>query len=518
MTDTQNTLVHHLLEKSAERYPDKVAVIADDSRLTYHEVNARARQLASWLIDQGICRGDRVVILLMNSPEYIVSYYGSMMAGAVPVALSTGITAEGLVPILDELEPFICITSKRFEPVFKGIDFSAHHVKRLIVHDPVEAWPGIEAHAWSDLVGGAIVPPVNIDVASHDLASIIYTSGSTGTPKGVMLTHKNIVTNVSSICEYLHLTDIDIQMVVLPFFYVMGKSLLNTHFAVGGTVVLNNRFAFTASVVKQMAEESVTGFSGVPSTYAYLLHRSPLQKYRDRLPSLRYCSQAGGHMSRQIKEELRTVLPDHTDIVIMYGATEASARLTYLEPERFAEKIDSIGRAIPGVIMRVVNDKGLELPPGEVGELTGSGDNIMQGYWKDAELSARVLDHNGYHTGDLGYKDDEGYLYLVGRKDNMLKVSGHRINPQEIEDIIMESGLVVETAVVGVPDRLQGNRLVAVAVGIEKDCDAQAILSWCAEKLPRYKVPSEIRLVRSLPKKENGKVDRGGCRGMAEQH
>ena len=223
-------------------------------------------------------------------------------------------------------------------------------------------------------------------------------------------------------------------------------------------------------------------------------------------------------MSRQIKEELRTVLPDHTDIVIMYGATEASARLTYLEPERFAEKIDSIGRAIPGVIMRVVNDKGLELPPGEVGELTGSGDNIMQGYWKDAELSARVLDHNGYHTGDLGYKDDEGYLYLVGRKDNMLKVSGHRINPQEIEDIIMESGLVVETAVVGVPDRLQGNRLVAVAVGIEKDCDAQAILSWCAEKLPRYKVPSEIRLVRSLPKKENGKVDRGGCRGMAEQH
>ena len=250
MTNTQNTLVHHFLEKSAESYPDKVAVIADDSRLTYHEVNARARQLASWLIDQGIDKGDRVVILLMNSPEYIVSYYGSMMAGAVPVALSTGITAEGLSPILDELEPFICITAKRFEPVFKGIDLSAHHVQKLIIQDPGEAWPGIEAHDWSDLVGGSIVPPVKIDVSSHDLASIIYTSGSTGTPKGVMLTHKNIVTNVSSICEYLQLTDKDIQMVVLPFFYVMGKSLLNTHFAVGGTVVLNNRFAFTASMIK----------------------------------------------------------------------------------------------------------------------------------------------------------------------------------------------------------------------------------------------------------------------------
>ena len=173
-----------------------------------------------------------------------------------------------------------------------------------------------------------------------------------------MLSHANIVSNVHSICTYLELTEDDIQMVVLPFFYVMGKSLLNTHFAVGGTIVINNKFAFPASVIQQMAAENVTGFSGVPSTYAYLLHRSPLKKYRDKLPALRYCSQAGGHMARQIKEELPKALPEHTKIFIMYGATEAGARLTYLPPDRYHDKIDSIGKAIPNVTMSVLDKNG----------------------------------------------------------------------------------------------------------------------------------------------------------------
>src|SRR6185369_3866328 len=185
--------------------------------------------------------------------------------------------------------------------------------------------------------------------------------------KGVMLSHGNIVANTWSIVQYLNLTEKDIQMVVLPFFYVMGKSLLNTHFAVGGTVVVNNSFAYPASVIRQMAAERVTGFSGVPSTYAYLLHRSPLFSFRDRLESLRYCTQAGGHMSREIKEKLLRALPSHTRLYIMYGATEAAARLTYVEPERLASKFESIGRAIPGVTVRVLDEKGQEVPTGEPG-------------------------------------------------------------------------------------------------------------------------------------------------------
>ncbi|HOO71602.1 MAG TPA: class I adenylate-forming enzyme family protein [Spirochaetota bacterium] len=516
MTDHRHSLVHHFLEAGARSFPGKPAIVHDGASYTYEEINRMADRFAAWLAGRGVQKGDRVLILLFNGAEYVVSYYGAMKAGAIPVSLSTGTTEEGLRPILAELEAAVCVTSKRFEDVFVGCDLAGAGVRSVLVKDPDKQWPaGPAVDSWDDVVTvGGEASPVKVDVSDNDLAGIIYTSGSTGTPKGVMLTHANIVSNVASICTYLKLTDKDIQMAVLPFFYVMGKSLLNTHFAVGGTVVINNRFAFTAAVLKEMAELEVTGFSGVPSTYAYLLHRSPLLKYRDRLPRLRYCSQAGGHMSRQIKEDLRKALPPHTDIFIMYGATEASARLTYLEPEKFAGKIDSIGRAIPGVTMRVVGEDGSELSAGQVGELTGSGPNIMQGYWKDEELSRKVLDHNGYHTGDLGYKDEEGYLYLVGRRDNLLKVSGHRINPQEIEDAIMTSGLVVETAVVGVPDHLLGNRLVAVSVAVEQSCTADDILKHCVGVLPKYKVPSEVIFTRSLPKKASGKVDRVGCKKM----
>ena len=326
-----------------------------------------------------------------------------------------------------------------------------------------------------------------------------------------MLTHANIAANTESICSFLKLTENDRQMVVLPFFYVMGKSLLNTHFAAGASVVLNNKFAYTASVLKQMEELAVTGFSGVPSTYAYLLHRSPLASYRDKFSSLRYCSQAGGHMPKQIKEDLRKALPDHTEIYIMYGATEASARLTYLPPERFRDKIESIGISIPGVTMKVLDNEGNILPAGETGELVGSGPNIMQGYWKDSELTAKVLDSNGYHTGDLGYMDEDGFFYLVGRKDSMLKSGGHRINPQEVEDALIETGLLVEAAVIGVPDDLLGNRLVAFAVTINNDTSENEILDGASQLLPRYKVPSEVRLMKALPKKSSGKIDKSAC-------
>jgi acyl-CoA synthetase (AMP-forming)/AMP-acid ligase II len=291
----------------------------------------------------------------------------------------------------------------------------------------------------------------------------------------------------------------------------MGKSLLNTHFAVGGTVVINNKFAFPATVIKQMVDEKVTGFSGVPSTYAYLLHRSPLKNYSAKLASLRYCSQAGGHMSRQIKEELQKVLPAHTQVYIMYGATEASARLTYLRPDQLADKMDSIGKPIPGVTLKVLNKSDQELPAGQTGEIVASGHNIMQGYWKDKKSTSAVLDKNGYHTGDLGYYDEEGYFFVNGRKDNLLKVGGHRINPQEIEDVLMATELIIETTVIGVPDELLGNKLIALAVPINGTSSKNEIMKRCAERLPKYKLPSSIKLVHLLPKNTSGKIDRAKC-------
>ena len=216
-------------------------------------------------------------------------------------------------------------------------------------------------------------------------------------------------------------------------------------------------------------------------------------------------------MSAAIKQELRRVLPEHTKIYVMYGATEASARLAYLEPERFEEKMDSIGKPIPGVTLRVLGPDGSEVPLGETGELVCQGPNVTMGYWKDEAFTAKALDEKGYHTGDLGYQDEDGYFYLEGRKDDLLKVGGHRINPQEIEDALMETKLVIETAVLGHPDPLLGQKLVALACPKNGDCTENVILSHCAQKLPKYKMPSEIKLLRSLPKSSSGKIDRAKC-------
>ena len=220
-------------------------------------------------------------------------------------------------------------------------------------------------------------------------------------------------------------------------------------------------------------------------------------------------------MSKQIKKELRQVLPSHTQIYVMYGATEASARLTYLEPDAFIGKMDSIGKPIPGVRVRILDSSGQEVPKGEIGEIVGEGPNIMQGYWQDNEATTAVLDHNGYHTGDMGYQDEEGYLFLVGRKDNLLKVGGHRINPQEIEDALMETGLILETAVLGIPDPLLGHKLVALMCAKNGEYDEHRILSLCASRLPKYRMPSEVKWLRFLPKSSSGKIDRQKCLQIA---
>jgi long-chain acyl-CoA synthetase len=518
MNLSQVSAVHRFLESSAKLYPDKIAFIQDSGRASYRELNDQANRLAACLMEQGVAPGDRIVMLLENSMEYVVSYYGILKAGGVAVPLNCEVKADSLAALLGELQPRAVIACGRSEQLLWDVEPGRFKIPLLLIRNPSNPWRccGSSVISWDEALGSVERRDPELPAEASRLASIIYTSGSTGKPKGVMLSHRNIVANTNSIVKYLELTEKDIQMVVLPFFYVMGKSLLNTHFAVGGSVVVNNSFAYPASVVRQMAEEHVTGFSGVPSTYAYLLHRSPLPAFRDRLDSLRYCTQAGGHMSREVKEKLLQALPAHTRLYIMYGATEAAARLTYVEPERLAGKLDSIGRAIPDVTVRVLDENGCEVPGGEAGELVASGPNIMQGYWRDAPATARVLDQHGYHTGDLGYQDNDGYLYVTGRKDDLLKVGGHRIDPQEIEDAMMATGLLLEVAVVGVDDELLGKRLAALAVPLSEKPSESALLALCLARLPRHKLPGEVRFVPSLPKYPSSKIDRAGCLALLE--
>ncbi|MDD2583255.1 MAG: class I adenylate-forming enzyme family protein, partial [Desulfuromonadaceae bacterium] len=269
-------LIHHFIEKNAVISPDKVAVVCDDVRCTYAELNAMANNLAGWLLDQGLKSGDRVALLLNNSVEYVVSYYGILKAGGVAAPLGSDLKPDRLRILMQKLQATALITSARFERLVEAAGCSAPGIHRLLVVGPTRSWNDATfvTYSWDEAISGGTTTNPVVPQEERNLASIIFTSGSTGQPKGVMLSHANIVANTSSICQYLGLSAADRQMVVLPFHYVMGKSLLNTHMAVGGSVVINNRFAFPADVLQQMAREEVTGFSGVPSTYAYLMHRS----------------------------------------------------------------------------------------------------------------------------------------------------------------------------------------------------------------------------------------------------
>ena len=263
-----------------------------------------------------------------------------------------------------------------------------------------------------------------------------------------MLSHQNLVSNMRSIAEYLGLLPSDRMMVVLPFHYIYGRSLLYTHFLSGGSLVIDNRFAFPVAVLNTMEEQKVTCFAGVPSTFSILLRKTDVGKRR--FPHLRLVTQAGGPMAPVLQEEVvRTFRP--AKLYIMYGSTEAAPRLTYLDPDLLPRKLGSIGRAIPNVEVIVADENGNRLPPGTTGEVVARGANIMLGYWKDPNGTAAVLRHGYYFTGDLGYEDADGCIFLTGRAREIIKAGGNRVSAKEIEEQIMEIAEVVEVAVIGVP-------------------------------------------------------------------
>ncbi|MCA9676701.1 MAG: AMP-binding protein, partial [Myxococcales bacterium] len=346
--------------------------------------------------------------------------------------------------------------------------------------------------------------PLDLALEPDDVASIIYTSGSTGRPRGATLTHGNLVANVRSICAYLELTEDDRVLAVLPFYYVYGKSVLNTAVAVGATVVVENRFQYPNVALDTLERERCTGFAGVPSTFAILVNRSNLAERA--LTDLRWVTQAGGGMSPALTRRLLEILPGKR-VFVMYGATEASARLAYVPPDELPGCVGAIGRAIPDVELTVRRPDGAECAVDEAGELYARGPNIMRGYWNDPEETARALGPHGYRTGDLARRDGDGRLWLVGRLKDMLKVGGHRVAAREIEDAILEHADVHEAAVIGVADELLGDRLVAFVVPRTPGAvDAAGLGRFLKDRLPAYKIPSRIELRADLPKNPSGKI------------
>jgi long-chain acyl-CoA synthetase len=507
-------MIHSYLSQWAKKTPHKTAVTQGRRRVTYEELEESTSKIASFLMKNGMQQGERVGILSKNSAEYIASLMGAQRAGGVAVDINFQDSAHEIKTIVNHCGVSFLIAESTSEAVVLGALPECPSIKNLITIEgtsnrpfPKDKMPGgIQHITWGSLLSEEEGTHLAPERSAQDLAAIVYTSGTTGRPKGVMLSHENIVANARSIVEYLELTGDDKVMVVLPFCYSYGKSLLTTHIMKGAELVLENSFMYPNAVFEKMIEEGVTGFAGVPSTISIMLNRSNFAKYR--FPKLRYLTQAGGPMPPLHAQELSACLSE-TKIYIMYGQTEATARLTYLDPSDLRRKPGSIGKAIPGVEVKIIRDLDSPAAAGQEGEIVARGENIMLGYWNDAEATRKVLKNGWLHTGDIATMDDEGYLSIVGRNSDMIKSGAHRISPREIEEAILEMREVFEVSAVGVPDEILGETIRAVVVLKQGNAiDAHAVQRHCQTKLASFKIPKEVVFIESLPKTSSGKIMR----------
>ncbi len=509
-------LLHHFLEESSRKHPQKIGLIQKGEGWTYQEIDQKANQVAHLLRAQGVQRGDRVAIFLENSIEAVVSIFGILKADAVFLMLNPFLKAAKLGYILNNCRVKALISEpQKLIEAQEGLD-AAHSLNSVFYvgeKDKMNPFLHPNLISWNELdylpdSSKLDAPSANIDL---DLATIIYSSGSTGTPKGVMLTHLNMISAATSIITYLTNVPEDIILNVLPLSFDYGLYQVLMAFKFGGTVVLEKSFAYPYEIVKQMVKEKVTGFPGVPMIFAILLQMNDLKQQNFR--SLRYITNTAAPLPVAHIRRLREIFPQ-AKFFSMYGLTECK-RVSYLSPEEIDRRPDSVGKGMPNEEVWIVDEEGRRVGPGIVGELVVRGSNVMKGYWEDPEVTDRILKpgilpgEKVLYTGDLFRMDEEGFLYFVARKDDMIKTRGERVSPKEVENALHEFAGVAEAAVIPIPDEILGQAIKAFIVPkkgyvlMEKD-----LLLHCRKLLEEFAVPKYFELKKRLPKNDSGKIDK----------
>jgi long-chain acyl-CoA synthetase len=480
-----------------------VAVLHKGAALTYAELREQVARLAGGLLARGCKKGDRIGIFSENNPFFVRTYLGIIRAGLVAVPFQTELSAETFARIVSSAG-------------LKGVFVSARFLNR------VRPWAGkhdlmIFPEGTEEDFGAAPVAAMSGTNAARDLASLMFTSGSTGAPKGVMVTHRNIECNTRDIISYLSLGPDDRVMVVLPFHYCFGLSLLHTHLMSGGSLVINNDFKlFPEAMLLDMQQNECTGFAGVPSTYQILLRKSRFRQLP--FPKLRWFQQAGGRLPNPCIQEILHAFP-RVSYFLMYGQTEATARLSYLPPARIADKLGSIGRGLPSTRLEVLKDNGTPVSRGsdETGEIVAAGENIALGYWNDPEETSKFFRDGRLHTGDIARVDEDGFIFIVGREREMIKSGGNRVGAKEVEDVIAEIPEIVEVAVLGAPDDLLGEVIKAFVVPAPgAKITPQDVKVHCHWRLPAFKTPAEVIMLDSLPHGSSGKILKPALKAMLE--
>lgn len=510
--------LHQLLSNSASKSPDAIAVCHKDTSFSFEQLAALVLQQAQALQALHLKRQQRVAIYLPKQIETVSSFLAVSQAGGVFVPVNPVLKAPQVAHILNDCNVQILITSKsRFQGLSEALqDCPDLHTVILIDTDQAAFEPdAFRVMGWNEFIDYAsheLSPVVAIDT---DMAAILYTSGSTGKPKGVVLSHRNIIAGAKSVAEYLQITSDDRLLAVLPFSFDYGLNQLTTSLLTGATCVLMD-YLLPRDVVNALAKYRISGLAAVPPLWAQLAELPWPESINEHL---RYMTNSGGKMPKAVLQKLRAKTPD-SRFFLMYGLTEAF-RSTYLPPDQIDIRPDSMGKAIPNAEIMVVREDGSPCAPHEPGELVHRGSLVSLGYWNDpaktaerfkpapGQLSGLPLTEIAVWSGDTVTMDDDGYLYFVGRKDDMIKTSGYRVSPSEIEEVIYASGFAREAAAIGIEHATLGQAVVVVvSVNPDIEFDSQTLVERCKAHLPNFMIPAKIEVLAELPRNPNGKIDR----------
>jgi len=510
-------LLHDLIEHSARGTPDAQALQFAKTVVSYAELAEMTGKFADGLIELGIDAGERVAVYLEKRIETVVSFFGTATAGAVFVPVNPVLRPRQVQHILRDCNVRVLITSAARLSALGDVPRACHDLCTIVLVDEANASISMPVMAWNDLTNPIPADPRRHRSIDADIAAILYTSGSTGLPKGVVLSHRNMVAGARSVSQYLENIASDRILCVLPFSFDAGFSQLTTAFRAGACAVLMD-YLLPRDVIRMVARERITGLGGVPPLWNQL---ADLDWPDEAVASLRYFTNTGGHMPRGTLDKLRKALP-RTSPYLMYGLTEAF-RSTYLPPSEVDKRPDSMGKAIPNADIIVVRENGDRCEVGEPGELVHRGPLVALGYWNDPERTAErfkpmpAMARNqglcsteiAVWSGDTVRMDEDGYLYFVGRRDEMIKSSGYRISPTEVEEVVYASNLVGEAVALGVPHPTLGQAVVIAATLIDgKGLNGDAVIEACRNQLPAYMVPHQVVERPTLPRNPNGKIDR----------
>jgi acyl-CoA synthetase (AMP-forming)/AMP-acid ligase II len=489
------------MTRTSRRYEDKIAIVFKNRRITYKQLNTRINRLANALLAKGLQKGDKIAFVFNNSNEFVESIYAAFKIGAVVVPINTRLASQEIYRLIDHSDASFLMFNKSFMGKMEETLRQSGKIEGIVVvGDDAE---GDFLQYESLLEKGSPQEPKGIEVNENDEACIIYTAGTTGKPKGVVLTHRNLLWTAVHYCISQLTTHDDVSLYVFPLYHIGAMGTYIAHALIGAEVHLKDRVDLE-DCLETIEREGINRWSAVPTIYADLCKLPQVHRYK--LDSvLKLCSGAAP-MPLVLKSRLMEIFPN-AGIFDSYGQTESAGAITILSPKEAFKKSRSVGLPYPTYEVRIVNDQDEDLPPGEVGELLYDGYTRMKGYYKDSETTQEVMRGGWMHSGDLAKMDEDGFIYIVDRKKDMIITGGENVYSREVEDIIIKIPQVAEVAVIGLPNSKWGEVVTAIVVPkSEEHLLESEIIEFCKNHIASYKCPKKVIFTKSLPKNAVGKI------------